>query len=204
MPDFDSVKTCIDQQLESLPSTAFARMCPHCQSAGFMCDFDRILDREPRLGHKRRTTVSKVANEGVLEILHRTAPDQRASNVRTADRATLCLLQNLVERYLYAKSVQLLDNCLRALVPQRTELCQPLLERLDPSEVKRKKVDLVIILKRAQLAAGHNPDAESITGLTRGGNARNAVVIRERQSGEIAALGRFDDTLRRECSVGRG
>ena len=65
-------------------------------------------------------------------------------------------------------------------------------------------MNFVIILKRAQLAAGDNPDSESITRFTRGSNSGDAVVIGQCQSGEIAAFGRFDYTLRRECSVGRG
>jgi len=118
-------------------------------------------------------------------------------------RPTVGLLQYLVECNLDAKSVQLIDDFLRALVSQHAKLPQPALECLESSQVKRKKMNFVIVLKRAQLATRDNPDAESITSFTRGGNSGNAVVIGERQRREIAALGRFNDTLRRKCSVGR-
>jgi len=94
--------------------------------------------------------------------------------------ATIGLTKNFVECDLDAKSVQLLDDILRALVAQRAELRQPALERLDTSEVQREEMDLVIVLKRAQLTTGDDADAESITRLPRCCNPGDAVVVGER------------------------
>ena len=68
--------------------------------------------------------------------------------------------------------------------------------------MQREQMYFVIILERAQLAAGHDSDAESVAGRASGSNTSDAVVIGQRDGRKAAPLGRFDYTFRRKRPVG--
>ena len=71
------------------------------------------------------------------------------------------------------------------------------------SEMQREQVDLVIILKRAQLATRDDAYSQPLTSRFRGGNSVDRIVVGEGERREPAPLRGFDYALGGENSVRR-
>jgi hypothetical protein len=123
--------------------------------------------------------------------------------VRPADRAAVCLLQDLVDGQRHSEDVQFLDDPFGARVAMRAKLAEPPLKCIKAGEMQRQQVDFVVVLKRTQLASGDDPDTQPVTCCLRRRNSIDCVVIRERERGESATLGSFDYTLGRKDSIRR-
>lgn len=89
-------------------------------------------------------------------------------------------------------------------MPVRAQLAESLLQCIEMGQMQCEQVDLVIVLKRTQLAAGDDPYPQPLTRRPRGGNAVDRIVIGEGQRGEPAPLGSFDYALGGKNSIRRG
>jgi len=97
MPYFDAIESGRDKALESLSPATLTGMCPDREAARFVDNANRVLNREFRLGYERCRSAAKVSHERVAEILNDAPRYQGAGNVGSADRATIRLLQYLVQ-----------------------------------------------------------------------------------------------------------
>lgn len=201
MPHLDAIESGRDETLESLAPPTLAGMCPDREPTGFVRDADRFLDRESRPGYERCRSAAEVSHERVAEILNEAPRYERTGDVGSANRATVRLLQYLVQGDGNLECIELLDDQLGAHVALRAEVTEPRFQGLQVREVQRQQMDFMIVLKGAQLGTGNDPHSETLACRARRGNTIDRVVVSERDRAESAFLGGFDYSLRRERTI---
>src|SRR3954462_3601000 len=105
MPDLDSVEPCCDQRLQPLTTSIAGWMRPDRDRSSFMRDRDGILDRQSILRHECASVVAKVARECITKVRHPSARNHSPRDVRSADSATIRLLEHLLHRERHSKCV---------------------------------------------------------------------------------------------------
>jgi hypothetical protein len=197
MADLDSIQAGRDQGLESLAASPVAGMRPDRDAASLVHDGDCVFDQKSILGHERTAVRAQVADEGVAEIVHRTAGDHRACNVRPSNRAAIRLLKDFFERERNSQCIEPVDDLFGASVTRRAQFPQSFLQGIEMGQMEREQMDFVILMEHAELRAGDYSNAGALTRFARPGHSIDSVVIRECESSESASLRGLDYLLGR-------
>ena len=131
--------------------------------------------------------------------------DERARDVRAADRGLAGLREHRVHRERDAELVQSRDDRDRTVAPRDAIDIERMLQRFRARDVETEDVGLVARrVDRAQLDAGDHAHAESLTGLPCFRNAGEGIVVGEGDRQEPCLPCRLDDTRRRDRPIGGG
>jgi len=201
---FQAVESRGHEWLEALAATAISRMRPDRQPSRLVRNRDRVFDRQPLLWHERSPGAAEIAHECVPEVSDDASRNKCSRDMRAPNRAAVGLVQNFVQGQWYPQPVQLLDDFCGTRMAMRAQLAQSRLKCIQMREVQRQQVNFVVVLKRAQLAAGDDPNAERVASCPGGGNAIDRIVIRQRERGESAPLRSFDYAFGGKDSIRSG
>src|SRR3982751_2296255 len=96
MLHLDAIESCRDKRLQSLTTSAVARMCPYRQRTRFMGNANCILDRELGLWDERTARCAEKSRKRIPEVVHGTPCNHRARDMRSPHRATVRLLEHFI------------------------------------------------------------------------------------------------------------
>jgi len=165
---------------------------------------DRVREGPAILRDKGHFAVAKVPLERLAKIPGPSTSNQGTSDMGSADGASGSLLEHRLERDGNIERIEAVDDSLRPIDAHLANGDQPVLELRQIAQVQAEDVRLGIVFHSAQLDAVDDTQAELRPRGSRVGQARQGIVIGERNGHEASRLRGARDIRGRAGSVGRG
>jgi hypothetical protein len=200
--DLEAVQAESDERLDHRPRAVAPGMREHRDAAGGVHQVDGVGRVERLLSDERRPSVADVAVERLALLAHEARVHERARDVWPADRATAGVGEHRVHRHRRPELPKAGDHLLGATDAAGAKVRELGLERVGRLHVEGEQVDLTLHVKRAQLHAWHDAQAERGACGLRLGHAGHRVVVGERERGELRRARCGDHRSRRQRTVG--
>jgi hypothetical protein len=202
---FDAVQAGRDQPLHHRARLGEQPGVPqHGDSTGAVDQFDRLFGGQPLTRDIGGAAVVQVAVKGVFDRIGVTGFDQRACDMRPADRAAVGDRLDAIPRHAPAESFEPVQDFDAALLPVMAELRQPLLKRrvFDIHQVTQH-VHITAAVFGAEFDAGQNEQQPRFRGcrlcFT---NSCRRIMIGQGNDAQPRVDGVRDDLSRRELAIG--
>lgn len=206
MSHFEPVETVSGKPLDGVMIHPTARrMRKYGNSAGCVHVTDDVHRGQCRLGDERRAADADVATKRIVEGLGGVDVDERLGNVRAADAAAGRHGFDPGELYVDAEAGKALDDGLGTRRTKGARVTgggdQPLVVVVDE---QAENVDLTVVHIGRELDARDDLEVVRRGGAACRRDARDDVVVGNRQSGKWQGDGPSDELLRRETAVREG
>lgn len=204
MQYLDSIETVGYERREPLARSNGPRVRQYGQSARAVNETDRIRQRQPLFRDERRLAISQPALERFAKINGESGRDHRTRHVRPTHSSAGGLLQHRVEGDRNSQRIEPLDDPGRASNAHLAQRNEAMLELGKLAQMKTEDMSFDGAFDGAELDATDHPNTESRARSRGVSEARDSVVIREREGDQTSRASGDDHVGRRARPVGRG
>lgn len=202
MPGLHRIQPLPFEPLDESTGASLLEMGNRDYSTGRVDQFRNSLELGKRLLHEGRPPPTEETVERITQVDGAAVPDDRAGDMRPADRATGRFLKHALEREVHTQSPEMLNHFLSPAHPIGPAAFQEGFQsaRAGGEEIPQH-MHLTPGSYGGELAPDDHPDAVPLAGGEGIGNAGQRVVIGERNGAETCRDGATHDALRRNAPV---